>query len=226
MRVNVSAGLRNRGIGGEAKVTDSGESEQTEKLVALAVQGDGIALNELFAMHRAYLRRVIELRLDNDLRSRVDPSDVIQETLLEAARRIHEYLGNRAVPFRIWLRRTAIEQMVSLRRHHILAEKRNVQKEVRFPDHSSIALAHKLLEGRASQILQKKELAQQVRAAIAEMGDLDREMLLLRHVEELTNQEIAALLEIDTSTASQRYGRSLIRFRDKLISIGILGDAV
>ena len=116
--------------------------------------------------------------------------------------------------------------MVSLRRHHILAEKRNVQKEVRFPDHSSIALAHKLLEGRASQILQKQELAQQVRATIAEMGDLDREMLLLRHVEELTNQEIAALLEIDTSTASQRYGRALIRLRDKLISIGILGDAV
>ena len=89
-------------------MTDSGESEQTEKLVALAVLGDGIALNELFAMHRAYLRRVIELRLENDLRSRVDPSDVIQETLLEAARRIHEYLGHRAVPFRIWLRRTAM----------------------------------------------------------------------------------------------------------------------
>lgn len=204
-------------------MADRGESEQTEQLVAMAVQGDGVALNTLFSMHRAYLRRVIDLRLEDDLRSRVDLSDVIQETLLEAARRIQEYLDNQAVPFRIWLRRTAIEQMVNLRRRHILAEKRNVRREVRLPDHSSLALAHKLLEGRPSQILHKQEQAQQVRTAIAQMGELDREMLLLRHIEELTNREIAAVLEIDTSTASQRYGRALRRFREKLISMGLSG---
>ena len=140
---------------------------------------------------------------------------------MSVCRRIQEYLANRAVPFRIWLRRTAIEQLVNLRRQHVLAKKRTVRQEVWFPDKSSIALAQKLSEVRPSQILHKQELAQQVRAAIAEMGELDREMLVLRHIEELTNQEIAALLEIDSSTASQRYGRALKRFRDKLISLGI-----
>ena len=200
---------------------DYGESEQTERLVELASQGDRSAINELFEIHRAYLRRVIDLRLEDELRSRIDPSDVIQETQLEAARRIQEYLANRAVPFRIWLRRTAIEQLVNLRRQHVLAKKRTVRQEVWFPDKSSLALAQKLSEVRPSQILHKHELAQQVRAAIEDMGELDREMLVLRHIEELTNQEIAALLEIDSSTASQRYGRALKRFRDKLVSLGI-----
>ena len=202
-------------------MTENGEAERTERLVGLAAQGDVSAINELFEIHRAYLRRVIEPRLEDDLRRRVDPSDVIQETQLEATRRIQEYLANRSVPFRIWLRRTAIEQLVNLRRMHVLAAKRTVHREAPLPDKSSIALAHKLLKGRPSQIMQKQELAQQVLAAIGQMGELDREILLLRHIEELSNQEIAALLEIDSAAVSQRYGRALMRFRDKLISMGI-----
>lgn len=202
-------------------MVENGESEKTERLIELASQGDDNAINELFAIHRAYLRRVIDLRLEDDLRGRVDPSDVIQETQFEAARRLQEYLVNRSIPFRIWLRRTAIEQLVNLRRQHVLAQKRTVRKEIRISDHSSIALAQKLLEGRPSHILRKQELAQQVRATVEMMDELDREMLVLRHVEELTNQEIAALLEIDASTASHRYGRALRRLRDKLVSLGI-----
>lgn len=202
-------------------MANEGDSTQTDRLLQQAHNGDRRALNDLFALHRAYLRRVIDLRMEDDLRGRVDPSDVIQETQLEAARRIHEYLENQAVPFRIWLRRTAIEQMVNLRRQHVLAKKRTVQREIQLPDHSSIALAQKLFEGRPSQILQRRELAKQVQCAIAEMGEIDREILLLRHIEELTNKEVAALLDIGSATASQRHGRALIRFREKLIAMGI-----
>ena len=183
-------------------MAECSESEQTERLIDLASLGDQCAINELFDIHRAYLRRVIEPRLEDDLRRRVDPSDVIQETQLEATRRLKEYLAKRSVPFRIWLRRTAIEQLVNLRRKHVLAAKQTVHRESRLPDHSSIAPAHKLLSGRPSQIMQKQELAQQVLAAIGRMGELDREILLLRHIEELSNQETAALLEIDSATAS------------------------
>ncbi len=197
------------------------QCDETERLVELADRGDASAIDRLFEIHRAYLRRVIGLRLEDGLRGRVDPSDVIQETQLEAARRLREYLANRTVPFRIWLRRTAIEQMITMRRRHILAEKRSVLREVAMPDQSSVVLARKLSQVRPSERLRKEELAQQVRTTLGTMSELDREILVLRHIEELTNQEIAALLQIDAATASQRYGRALKRFRDKLVALGL-----
>lgn len=218
-RVFLFQSYSNRGA--ETQLDSSKKNNQTEQLVELAGQGDKLALNELFQIHRAYLRRVIDLRLEDELRSRVDPSDVIQETQLEAAKRIDEYLSDRKVPFRIWLRRTAIEQLINLRRHHIKAEKRSLHREVRLTDHSAMTLATNLMRGTASQIVQREELSKNIRNVIATMNERDREMLVLRHIEELTNQEVAALLEIDSSTASQRYGRALRRLRDKLKESGI-----
>ena len=197
------------------------DSTRTNRLLERASTGDRSALDALFSNYRAYLRRVIELRMDDELRRRVDPSDVVQEAQLEAACRIDDYLRKRPISFRLWLRQAALQQLMNLRRKHVLAEKRSVGREVSLPDHSSIALAQTLMEGRPSRVYQRQQLAQQVRQAVSRMEDLDREMLLLRHFEELTNKEAAELLEIDPATASKRYGRALRRFREKLTELGI-----
>jgi RNA polymerase sigma-70 factor (ECF subfamily) len=199
----------------------SSDSTQTDRLLKQAQAGDRQAMDSLFAAHRAYLRCVIDLHMDDQLRKRVDASDVIQETQLEAAHRIQDYLSQPTVSFRIWLRQTALEQLINHRRRHVIAQKRSVRREVQLSDQSSFALAHRLLEKRPSEIVRREELAQQVREAVASMGEADREMILLRHIEELTNQEVSEVLEIDAGTASKRYGRALRRFREKLKDLDI-----
>ena len=138
----------------------------------------------------------------------MDVSDVVQETQLEAIGRMQEYLRRPTVSFRIWLRQTALEQLINLRRRHVLARKRTVRSQVRLPDHSSVALAQNLLQRRPSEILRHAELAQQVRQAVAEMDEADREIILLRHFEELTNAEAAELLQIDPAAMRKRHGRA------------------
>ena len=155
------------------------------------------------------------------LRRRIDASDVVQETQLVAAGRIEHYLANRNVSFRIWLRQTAIQQLVNLQRHHVQAQKRSVNRDTRLSDHSSFLLAQRLLESRPSQIVRRREQAQQVRDAVKSMGETDREILLLRHFEELTNNEIGELLGIDSGTVRKRYGRAILRFREKLKELEI-----
>ena len=121
------------------------DSTQTAGLLDQVRKGDRSAINVLLALNRSYLRRVIELRMDERLRGRLDASDVVQETQLAAAQRLDEYLRSPAISFRLWLRQTAIERLIDLRRRH-LAEKRTPEREVPLPEHSSVALAHQLLE--------------------------------------------------------------------------------
>ena len=200
------------------------DSTATDRLLKRVATGDEQALDELFAKYRGYLRKLIDLRMDDDLRVRVDPSDVVQETQYEANRRLDDFLTRRPASFRIWLRRKALERLVDLRRRHLNAERRSARREIMLSDCSSIALAHGLPVESPSRQMTRKEQAQQVRQTVQTLRDADREILLLRHVEELTNAEAADVLQIDPATASQRYGRALRRLRAALSGTGLSHD--
>ncbi len=202
----------------------SHNSTETDRLLTQAQAGDRDAMQALYAAHRNYLRCVIDLRMDDELRRRVDASDVVQETQLEAIARMPAYLRAPTVSFRIWLRQTALEQLINLRRRHVLAQKRTVRHQVRLPDHSSVALAHSLLPRRPSEIFRRAELAQQVRQAVANMDEADREIILLRHFEELTNAEVAELLKIDPDALRKRHGRAIRRLGQQLAAVGVSGE--
>ena len=205
-------------------MTNNDDSSQTSRLLDAAAQGDRRAVNQLIESHRNYLRKVIDLRMDDALRVRVDPSDVVQETQLVASQRFDDFLKRRPTSFRIWLRRKALEQLVDLRRRHVLAEKRSVRREYTLSNYSSMAIARSLMDRPASEQAYRQELAKQVRDAIATMNDIDREVLLLRHVEELSNGEAAEVMQVDPATASQRYGRALRRLRDDLFKQGFYDE--
>jgi RNA polymerase sigma-70 factor (ECF subfamily) len=199
------------------------DSAQTQRLLQQVRAGDRLAFEQLFTRHRPFLRQVIELRLDVRLRARVDPSDVVQETQLEAFRRLPDYLERRPMPFRLWLRKTACERLLMVQRQHLGAARRAVGREVPLPDASSLQLAQQLLASGStpSQRLEREELADRVRQVVARLPEADREIILLRNLEMLSNQEVAHLLQIDPATASQRYGRALLRLRKLLVASGL-----
>lgn len=201
-------------------MTDLYDSTETDRLIQAAAHGDKTAFNRLLSRHRPYLRRVVELRMDPALRTRVDPSDVVQETQLAAAKRFEAFITQRPTTFRLWLRRTALQQIIDDRRHH-LAEKRSVRRDISLADMSSVAIAKRLLNGSPSKIVQRRELHRQVQEAISRLSDLDREVLLLRYVEDLTNGEVAELLEITLDNASRRHGRAVRRLCERLTALGI-----
>jgi RNA polymerase sigma-70 factor, ECF subfamily len=199
------------------------DTSETDRLLAQLEQGDRECLGRLLTLHREYVKRVVELRMGEDLRGRVDPSDVVQETQLVVLRRIDDFLQRRPTAFRVWLRRKVLEQIVDTRRHH-LAAKRSVRRQFRLSDASSLSLAQQLMVSRPSQIARRKETAQLVRAAIERMGETDREILLLRHIEELTNSEAAEALEIDPGTARKRHGRAIRRLGQLLADLDFSRD--
>jgi RNA polymerase sigma-70 factor (ECF subfamily) len=198
------------------------DSSQTRGLLDEVRAGHAAAIDQLLARHRAYLRRLVALRIDPQLQARVDPSDVVQEAQLEAARRLEGYLQNPALPFRLWLRQITYDRLLMLRRRHVEAARRSVQRDVALPDRSSLALARQLLASGStpSERLSRRELARRVRQAMARLTETDRDILLLRNFEGLSNQEVAQLLGITLTAASQRYGRALLRLRNFLIDGG------
>jgi RNA polymerase sigma-70 factor (ECF subfamily) len=204
-------------------VVDSAQTdaEETEAMLKEARAGNPAALDELFSKHRAYLHGILELRMDPNLRSRLDVSDVIQEAHLEALRRIDDYLDRRPMPFRLWLHKTAYECLLRMRRQHVEAKKRAVSRAMPLPERSSILLAGAAVGSTPSQQLMQEELAQRVREAIGRMDEDDREVLLMRNYEGLSNHEVAQVLEIEPDAASKRYGRALLRLRKLLLAGGL-----
>lgn len=186
------------------------DSTETVNLLSRLGGGDRSAFGLLMEMHRIYLRKLVDVRMEPGIRRRVDPSDVVQETFIVVSHRIENYLKNPPASFRVWLRSMAVEKLIDLRRRH-LAKKRSIGREIHLSDASSMALAKGLFSGRPSQILQRRELAEQVRQIMMRLGDTDREILLLRHVEELSNSEAAEVLSIEPDTARKRLGRAMIR---------------
>lgn len=200
------------------------DSEETRALLERLARNDVRALEELLVRHRAGLRDFIEFHLDPRLRARVDPSDVVQETQLELVRRMNDFLTQRPMPFRLWMRKKAYERLLNLRRDHLLHQRRSVRREVAMPDHSSLLLARPLLANQPtpSQEAEARELAERIASAVAQLGDADREILLLRHAEDLPFEEIAYLLDLTAAAARKRFGRALIRLQNLLRDEGLL----
>src|SRR5262245_42735319 len=200
------------------------DSEETRGLLQQVDQGDAQALDLLLTRHRPALLAFIEMRLDAGVRARLDPSDVVQEVQLEAVRRLPEFLKRRPMPFHLWLRKKAFERLLNVRRDHREAARRSVEREQRLPDRSSLLLAKPLLARGTSpsREVEAREFADRVARAVANLSDSDREILLMRHVEDLLYEEIASLLDIKPSAARQRYGRALLRLRKVLVSHGLM----
>ena len=200
------------------------DSAETHTLLLAIGRGDAGALDALLERHRPALRAFIEFHFDPRLRARLDPSDVVQETQLEVVRRIHDFLAHQPMPFRLWLRKKAMERLSNLRRDHLARARRSVTREEALPDRSSLLLARPLLARgpSPSQLLQSRELAERVSRAVARLGPADREILLLRHAEDLPFEEIACLLDIQPAAARKRFGRALIRLQTVLGEEGLL----
>src|SRR5262245_40958029 len=190
------------------------DSANTERLLERVRGGDRHALSELLTGQRDALRRMVELRLDVGLRGRIDASDVVQEAQLEAARRIDEYLARRPMPFPAWLRQTAYENLLRLRRRHAAAECRSVRREIPLPDTSS-DVAGRLMGRTASpsEHLLRREMAGRLWHALDKLPELDREILLMRNFEGLSNQEVSQLLSLEPGAASKRHGRAILRLK-------------
>jgi RNA polymerase sigma-70 factor (ECF subfamily) len=202
---------------------DAGD-ETTEKLLNQARAGNTAAFENLFARQREALRRAVALRLDRRLAARIDASDVVQETYLEAARRLPEYLKRAAMPFALWLRWLARERVLMLHRQHLFADKRAAGREVMpLPVDSSAQFAAGLLGTgpSPSQAVAALELAERLRLALQQLDEEERELLVGRHFEQLSNRELAQLLGITEAAANKRYIRALQRLRGILLNLGV-----
>jgi RNA polymerase sigma-70 factor (ECF subfamily) len=197
-------------------------SSESQILLRQAAAGDRSAAQRLLDVHRDRLRAMIALRLDRRLSARVDPSDVLQETLAEAYQKLPEYLRTQPIPFYPWLRQMAWQKIVHLHRQHLLAQARAVTREERFdvalPDESALDLAQRLIAKNASPSRQMlhEELKNRVRAALGRLDPRDREVLVLRFLEQLSIEEAAAVLEVTKEAVKSRQRRALERFSDML----------
>ena len=196
------------------------EKLQTDILLKQAIDGDDAAVNQLLDRHRNSLRQLIRMRLDQKIRKRIDVSDVLQDVLVEANRRLTRYLNDPIMPFHLWLRQIARDRIIDAHRRHRVSAKRSVDREQQMVaprgyDQSSIHLASLLGDQQltpAAAALQK-EMARKVEAAISELDPKDCEIVVMRHYEHLTNQEIGQALGLTEPAASMRYLRAIRRLR-------------
>jgi RNA polymerase sigma-70 factor (ECF subfamily) len=192
---------------------------ENDELLAQAELGDSAARQQLLEMHRPRLRLMVAVRLDRRLSARVDPSDVVQDALTEANQALDEYLKERPLPFYPWLRRFAWKRLVDLHRRHVVARRRTVTREESLdpglPDHSAVALADNLMasDTSPSRHVLRDELVERVQSALGLLDARDREVLVLRYLEQLTTAEIAAVLGIGVGAVKMRHLRALQRLR-------------
>lgn len=194
-----------------------------EALLKHVADGSPGALDRLLAAHRQELVDYVRLRLSRQLSARLDPSDVVQEVQLTVAQRIDDYLQRRPMPFPIWLRKTALERLANLRKHHH-RERRTPQAEAVLPDQTSLALMKSLIDpGHSpSQRLAAAETAKEIKLAIAELPEADREILLMRQLEGTQFKDIAQILDIDPAAARKRFGRALLKLKEVMNRKGLL----
>ena len=182
-----------------------------------------LELSELFNRYRDRLRLMVHLRLDRRLQARIDSSDVLQEAFLEAATRYEQYQAHPSMPPFLWLRFLVGQQLVLMQRRHLGVKARAAGREVSLfrgalPEANSQSLAAVLL-GRLSspsQAAMRSELQVRLQEALNAMDETDREVLVLRHFEQLSNVETAQVLGLQERTASKRYISALRRLKDAL----------
>ena len=197
--------------------------DQTHALLVAAKKGDGDAVNRLLERHRAPIRRLVELRLDRKVQRRVDVSDVVQDVMVEASGRLEKYLQDPAMAFHLWIRQIAWDRIIDTYRRHRVSAKRNMDREQSMSvagnsDQSSMELAIQLCDPALTPAAAatQRELARNVEAAIDRLNDQDREVILMRHYEHLSNLEIAEALSLNPPAASMRYLRAVRRLRQLL----------
>jgi RNA polymerase sigma-70 factor (ECF subfamily) len=192
----------------------------TEELLLRASEGDRSARGDLLNHHWQRLRRMIALRLDRRVAARVDPSDVLQQTLAVAVEQMSDYLRRRPLPFYPWLRQIAWQRIVDAHRRHLHAGKRSVRREeAMVSDGSALELAGRLFPQRHSSPsarLRRREVCDRVRLALFQLSERNREVLILRYLEKLSPSEIAAVMDLTETAVSMRHARALRQLRTLL----------
>jgi RNA polymerase sigma-70 factor (ECF subfamily) len=202
------------------------ESPETVAWLCALHGGKPGVLAELYEHYRPRLRQMVRLRIDRRLAARVDPSDVLQEAFLDAARQVDSYLKDPQVIFYIWLRGLAWKRLLKVQREHLGAQCRTVSREVALPGNSSLRLAKQLMaQGSSpSKAIMERELQQRVRNAMARLEPEDREVILLRKFEAMSNIEVAQALGLSEAAACMRYGRAIYRLKEILTAPGGQSD--
>lgn len=202
------------------------DHSDTQRLLARMAEGDREALADLFQQYRPRLRRMIQLRMDRRLQGRVDPSDVLQEAFLDVSRRQDDASRQAQSTFFVWLRMITGQKLLEIHRRHLGTQSRDAGREISLcregcPEVSSQLLASQLL-GRfstASQAAMRAEQQARLEEILNQMEPTDREVLVLRHFEELSNAEIAEVLGLSKTAASNRYVRAIVRLKGHLNAI-------
>ena len=199
------------------------DPDDSEELLSRATAGDEAALAALWERHRARLRLMVRLRLDRRLQGRVDPSDVLQDAYLDLAARLPDYARERPLPTYLWLRLVTGQRLAQVHRQHLGAAMRDAGREVSLyrgalPQASSASLAARLLGHftTASQAAIRAERQLRLQEVLNGLDAMDREILALRHFEQLSNGEAAQVLGLSQTAANNRYIRALGRLRDLL----------
>ncbi|MEM7560958.1 MAG: sigma-70 family RNA polymerase sigma factor [Planctomycetota bacterium] len=199
------------------------DGEHTRELLVGAKEGDSAAVDNLLDRHRDSLRRMIGMRLDQKIKRRVDVSDIVQEVLVEANRRLQDYLQNPVMAFHLWIRQIAKDRIIDAHRRHRVSAKRSIDREQPLVaagavDQSTVELAAQLCDPELTPAAAatQRELAQHIQQSISLLPERDREIILMRHYEQLSNQDIAEVLELTEPAASMRYLRALKKLRQIL----------
>ncbi len=186
-------------------------------------EGDRDAVQTLMSVHRERLQKMVAVRMHERLARRIDPSDVLQDAMLEACKKLPDYLEQRPIPFYLWLRRFVWQKLVHLHRHHLDARQRALGRELPgglpLPESSSVQLANQLVADGTSPSAgaARKELRAKVRHALGQLSHHDREVLVLLYLEQLSMREASEVLGISQRATSMRHLRALRRIRPALI---------
>ena len=201
---------------------DVSDDAETMTLLQQAGDGDVSSLNTLFQRNRKRLKQMVSVYWDSRLATRIDESDVVQEALAAAAQRIAKYVEERPIPFYPWLRQIAWERLMQLRQTHLGVQKRSVSREqsidANVSNESVLQLANRFAtaESSPSQKVARAEMHASVRAALDQLSPDDREVLVLRYLEQLSTSEAAIVLGISPDAVSKRHMRAIKRLRDKI----------
>lgn len=206
---------------GRDNLITSSNSSESNRLIEAIEAGDQDAFKGLFERFSPALRQAIAARMDPRLRQRLDPSDILRETELQIYIRFEDYICRRPMPLQHWIWQTAQQCITAAWRHHIQAQQRSVDREQPFLDHSSRLVASLLGNRSAGSDLEHQELTQRLALMLTKLPEQDREILVLRRVEGLSNEETAVQLGISPAAAKKRFTRAVLRARTVLGSVNL-----
>ena len=197
------------------------DEPELRKVLDRARAGDHGAIGPVLEEYRSRLARMVAIRMDSRLKGRFDTSDVLQETFVEIAQRLPKYLEDEKMPFFLWVRFLVGQKLLQFHRTHLAVEARAADREVSLtpPGASAFSVASVWLAesgGTPSAAVAAGEEHARVQAALEAMAEIDREVLVLRHFEQMSNSEVATLLEISPQAASARYVRALTRLQESV----------